>query len=125
MTYFLNRVASGEEIGLNIINSESTAEKVINPIKAPAGKWHKAATSVITSSNQRPIAVQESRGFTKVKNKYKEIVKQSGGTSSKWPSLQNFDSCLDITSEDKDLRLLEIIKKMDSIILAAKQSSQG
>lgn len=94
-------------------------------MKAPADKWHTAATRVVTSSNQHPIVVQEKRGFTKVKNKYKEVVKQGDCTSSKWPSLPKFDSCLDITSEDKDLRLLEIIKKMDSIILAAKQSSQG
>lgn len=58
--------------------------------------------------------------------KHEEEESEKHLSRAKWPSLPYLESCVERPAgEYKDLRLLEIIQKMDRIILAAKQSSQS
>lgn len=88
---------------------------------------------VLLTNTSRPSSATVYRDKITVKEKRRKGVEKHDEEESekhlpraKWPSLPYLESCIERpTGEYQDLLLLEIIQKMDRIILAAKQSSQS
>ncbi|KAG8274400.1 Jouberin [Homalodisca vitripennis] len=119
--------ASGEDIGLRIVKNGITAVDVIEKMKDlhSSNKWQRAASKITASSLQASM-LQDKNIFRKEKNKTGEKEELTGRPqSTNWPSLPQLGHYAEYSPGAKDLRLLEILEKMDSIILAAKRSSQS
>ncbi|XP_054286671.1 jouberin-like [Macrosteles quadrilineatus] len=122
-----HRNATGEDIGLHIMKNEITAVDVIEAMKKikTSNKWQKAASKVLQKPSSSTTATD--KGLKDKKKKKAGNVEESSGNQPQrvnWPSLPQLEHAIDKSSGEKDLRLLEIIRRMDNIILAAKQSSQ-
>lgn len=132
---FHYRHATGEDIGLSIIKNGITAVEVIEKMKCirNSNKWQKAMQKVLLTNTSQPSSATVYRDKITTKEKrWKGVEKHEEEGSekylqrAKWPSLPYLESRLERpTGENQDLLLLEIIEKMDRIILAAKQSSQS
>lgn len=124
---FFNRNTTGEDIGLRMMKNEITAVDVIEAMKKikTSNKWQKAASKVLQKPSSSTTATD--KGLKDKKKKKAGNVEESSGNQPQrvnWPSLPQLENVIDKSSGEKDLRLLEIIRRMDNIILAAKQSSQ-
>lgn len=123
------RNASGEDVGLNMVKQGISVTDVIEKMKAihNSNRWQRALYKVIATAQVRDKSASKHKKKRKGVEKHEEEAseKQSPTSHSHWSSLPRLDYLVEKTnSESKDLRLLEILKKMDSMILAAKQSSQ-